>query len=67
MRQSQGRTLGAVIEALDGLRLLAVSPNPSGVSLTLAVEAADLPDAIERLHGLVGREVTSYELKVTRT
>ncbi len=67
MRQSQGRALGAVIEALDGLRLLAVSPNPSGVSLTLAVEATDLPDAIERLHGLVGREVTSYELKVTRT
>lgn len=53
MRARQPQALAAAIQAISGLGLLAASPNPSGVSVSVAVEAPDLPDAIERLHGLI--------------
>lgn len=53
MQAQQPSALATALQALDGLPVLAASPNPSGVSISLAVEAADLPAAIERLHALI--------------
>ncbi|MBL8120936.1 MAG: hypothetical protein JNJ78_25750, partial [Anaerolineae bacterium] len=53
MRANQPQVLATALQTLNGLAVLAASPNPSGVSLSIAVEAPDLPDAIERLHALI--------------
>ena len=53
MRANQPQALATALQALNGLTVLAASPNPSGVSLSIAVEAPELPDAIERLHALI--------------
>lgn len=53
MRAKQPQALASALQALSGLTVLAVSPNPSGVSVSVAVEAPDLPGAIDRLHGLI--------------
>lgn len=53
MRTKQPQALASALQALNDITVLAASPNPSGVSISLAVEAPDMPDAIERLHALI--------------
>ncbi len=53
MHTSQSGVLAAALGELDGLRIIAVSPNPSGTSISIALELPDLPIAIARLHDLI--------------
>ncbi len=53
MEGQQVGLLAAALHELDGLRILAVSLNPSGASISLAVEAQDMPDVLSRLHKLI--------------
>ena len=55
MHSEQVHTLAAALGAVDDLGVLAASINPSGVSVSLAVDGRDEPDALERLHTLVAR------------
>lgn len=53
MQAGQPAVLAAALGRLSGLKVLAVSPNPSGLSISIALELSDLPLAIARLHDLI--------------
>ncbi len=53
MYDSQPGALSAALGVLSDLPVLAISPNPSRASLSLAVELHDLPTALARLHDLI--------------
>lgn len=53
MQTKQSAVLAAVLAHLNGLAVLAVSPNPSGTSISAALELPDLPLAIARLHEMI--------------
>lgn len=45
--------LAALIAALEGIALLAISPSPSGSSFSLVVEVDDADSALQRVHSVV--------------
>jgi aspartate kinase len=53
MQADPPAALAAALHALSGLHMLAVALNPSGMSLSIALEMAELPLALAHLHDLV--------------